>query len=378
MWKTVNLGEACLVRRGTTITKKHAVEGDVPVIGGGTKPTYFHNEPNRAASCITVSGSGASAGFVNRWNMPIFASDCSTVEPKDEMQLPQFVYYYLLSQQQFIYDNFRSGAAQPHVYAKDIETLDFPVLPLAEQERIVAKLDAAFAEIDETIEVVKNKITEISSLYENAVTAEFISIENSLEKKLSDVCEKITDGTHQTPKYFDEGYIFLSSKNVTSRKIDWENVRYIDEAQHIQMHKRIAPRIGDVLLAKNGTTGVAAIVDRDLVFDIYVSLAWLRSKGDVLPEYLLEFVNSKMARDQFTSRTKGIGVPNLHLQEIREVIIRFPQDKEKQKLLIKKLKNIDDACNRCKQINKQKHQNLVSLKTAILAQELQPTQSDAA
>ena len=148
MWKTVNLGEACLVRRGTTITKKHAVEGDVPVIGGGTKPTYFHNEPNRAASCITVSGSGASAGFVNRWNMPIFASDCSTVEPKDETQLPQFVYYYLLSQQQFIYDNFRSGAAQPHVYAKDIETLDFPVLPLAEQERIVAKLDTAFAEID--------------------------------------------------------------------------------------------------------------------------------------------------------------------------------------------------------------------------------------
>jgi len=62
MWKTVKLGEACLVRRGTTITKKQTVEGEVPVIGGGTKPTYFHNEPNRDANCITVSGSGASAG----------------------------------------------------------------------------------------------------------------------------------------------------------------------------------------------------------------------------------------------------------------------------------------------------------------------------
>ena len=143
MWKTVKLGEVCLVRRGTTITKKQTVEGDVPVIGGGTKPTYFHNEPNRAANCISVSGSGASAGFVNKWEVPIFASDCSTVEPKDGTQIHQFVYYYLMSQQKFIYDNFRSGAAQPHVYAKDIETLDYPIAPIAEQQRIVAKLDAA-------------------------------------------------------------------------------------------------------------------------------------------------------------------------------------------------------------------------------------------
>ena len=62
MWKTVKLGEICNVRRGTTITKKNTVDGAVPVIGGGTKPTYFHNEANRNAGCITVSGSG-SAGL---------------------------------------------------------------------------------------------------------------------------------------------------------------------------------------------------------------------------------------------------------------------------------------------------------------------------
>jgi hypothetical protein len=58
------------------------------------------------------------------------------------------------------------------------------------------------------------------------------------------------------------------------------------------MHKRVAPKMGDVLLAKNGTTGVAAIVDRDIIFDIYVSLAWLRSKGEVVSEFLLHFINS--------------------------------------------------------------------------------------
>jgi len=287
----------------------------------------------------------------------------------DEIFVPYLCHF--LSTLKNFYKNKGAGGLQINISKKDILSAKIRLPPLAEQQRIVAKLDAAFAEIDGAIEVVKNKMIEISSLYENSITAEFINIDGCVEKKLSDVCEKITDGTHQTPKYFEEGYIFLSSKNVTSRKIDWENVRYIDESQHIQMQKRIAPRVGDVLLAKNGTTGVAAIVDRDVVFDIYVSLAWLRSRGDVLPEYLLEYVNSKMAREQFNIRTKGIGVPNLHLQEIREVVIRFPKDKEKQKIIVKKLKNIDDACNSYKQLNEQKLQSLVSLKSAILAQELQ-------
>ena len=65
---------------------------------------------------------------------------------------------------------------------------------------------------------------------------------------------------------------FFSSRNVTSRKIDWENIKYIDKVQHEAMHKRVAPRMGDILLAKNGTTGVAAKVDRDTVFLIFMSV----------------------------------------------------------------------------------------------------------
>lgn len=152
-------------------------------------------------------------------------------------------------------------------------------------------------------------------------------------KKLSEVCAKITDGTHQTPKYFSDGVIFLSSKNVTSGYIDWVNIKYIDEKQHLEMHKRVAPRVNDILLAKNGTTGVAAIVDRDLVFDIYVSLALLRPLDGLLPTYLLYFINSPLAKKQFNKRLKGIGVPNLHLEEIREVEIPLPPLPEQQRIV---------------------------------------------
>ncbi|MGO8896732.1 MAG: restriction endonuclease subunit S [Isosphaeraceae bacterium] len=152
--------------------------------------------------------------------------------------------------------------------------------------------------------------------------------------KLSQVCEKITDGTHQTPTYFDEGFLFLSSRNVTTGRIDWDNVKYIDSKQHLDMQRRVSPRMNDILLAKNGTTGVAAIVDRDVAFDIYVSPALLRPLETVLPAFLLHFINSPLAKQQFTKRLKGIGVPNLHLEEIREVEISFPVSIPEQQRIV--------------------------------------------
>ena len=69
--------------------------------------------------------------------------------------------------------------------------------------------------------------------------------------KIEDLCSLITDGTHKTPTYSEDGYVFLSSKNVTTGKIDWENVKYIPEELHTELYKRLAPQYNDILLAKN-------------------------------------------------------------------------------------------------------------------------------
>ena len=148
-------------------------------------------------------------------------------------------------------------------------------------------------------------------------------MKNSYYIKLNDICELITDGTHQTPTYSDNGYIFLSSKNVTNGIIDWENVKYIPEELHKKLYERIAPKIGDILLAKNGTTGIAALVDKNIIFDIYVSLALLRPKENILPEYLLWAINNPYTKRKFQANLKGIGVPNLHLSSIKETEIKF-------------------------------------------------------
>ena len=134
------------------------------------------------------------------------------------------------------------------------------------------------------------------------------------------------------------------------------------------MHKRVAPQVGDILLAKNGTTGVAAMVDRDVIFDIYVSLALLRTKGNVTPEYLLTFVNSPIAKEQFDKRLIGMGVPNLHLGEINKVVITYPIDKGEQAKVTEKIEELDNKIIRLQENFDKISQECDALKQAILRQ----------
>jgi len=132
------------------------------------------------------------------------------------------------------------------------------------------------------------------------------------------------------------------------------------------MQKRVSPQIGDILLAKNGTTGVAAIVDKDIPFDIYVSLALLRPLNIVNPLYFLHFVNSPIAKEQFNKRLKGIGVPNLHLEEIREVLIAFPKSLSEQEKIVIRLNKLKEQTEQAEQVYQQKLSSLEELKNSIL------------
>jgi type I restriction enzyme S subunit len=260
-----------------------------------------------------------------------------------------------------------SGATRPRVNLSDVRDIEIPLPPLPEQQRIVAILDEAFAAIAKAKTNAEQNLKNAKELFESYLQGVFENKgEDWEEKTLKEVCAKITDGTHQTPKYFDEGIIFLSSRNVTSGKIDWENIKYIDEKQHLEMHKRVAPRVGDILLAKNGTTGVAAMVDRDLLFDIYVSLAHIRVLDEITPDFMLYFINSPIAKKQFNKRLKGSGVPNLHLEEIREVEISFPKSKKEQNKLVEKLNNFSTETKKLEAIYNQKINDLEELKKSVL------------
>ena len=207
-----------------------------------------------------------------------------------------------------------------HLSSKDIFAIEIPLPPVDKQRRIAAILDQA----DDLRCKRQEAIDQLDRLRQAVFIAEFVNGSAYPKLPLSQVCELITDGTHYTPTYAEVGIIFLSAKNVTSKRIDWDDVKYVPEGLHQELQKQVAPQLNDILLAKNGTTGVAALVDRDVVFDIYVSLALLRPGPKLIPSYLLAAINSQATKRQFTGALKGIGVPNLHLVDIRSATIPVP------------------------------------------------------
>lgn len=120
-WKKGCLGDIAEFKRGKTITKTIAIDGNIPVVAGGTEPAYYHNIANTKAPVITVSASGANAGFVRMYHKDVFASDCSFADINTTEYLP-FVYCFMINNKAQL-EILQKGSAQPHVYAKDINAI---------------------------------------------------------------------------------------------------------------------------------------------------------------------------------------------------------------------------------------------------------------
>ena len=153
-------------------------------------------------------------------------------------------------------------------------------------------------------------------------------------KNLVDITNKITDGTHHTPTYIEKGVKFISVKDVQKGKIDFRDSKFISGEEHKSLIKRSFPEPGDILLTKVGSIGRAAVIPKiEEEFSIFVSLALLKIKNEIVNSYYLEsYLNSELAFRQFSRTLKGIGVPDLHLEEIKKLKIVLPPLKIQNKI----------------------------------------------
>ena len=112
------IGSIITPKRGKGLLSKDAVDGDVPVIAGGLEPATFHNEANTKAPIVTISASGANAGFVNLWQIPVWSSDSSFID--STMTEDVYFWYVMLKKRQKEIFDAQTGSAQPHIYPKHI------------------------------------------------------------------------------------------------------------------------------------------------------------------------------------------------------------------------------------------------------------------
>ena len=385
-WEIKKLGDVCEIIGGTTPsttnksywdgTEKWITPAEIDINKKYVYDSVRHITKEAVKACslqlqpkgTVIFTSRAPIGKVAISEMEFYCNQGFKNFVCSERILNEYLYYFLIGNVDYL-NSIGKGTTFKEISKTTVSQVEIPLPPLEEQKRIVKILDEKFAQL-ETIK------TNAQTNLQNAKDLLFAELTKTFSKEtwskmtLQDVCtRKITDGTHQTPKYCTKeegGYPFISSKDVTKEYIDWSNIKYIIPELHEELYKRIAPQKGDVLLAKNGTTGVAAIVEDDRIFDIYVTLAVLRPNQEIInSRYLLAIVNSPLCKKQFDAHLKGSGVPNLHLEEIQKIIIPVPPLNE-QKELISKIEVLKEKIHSLQEIYTKQIANCDELKQAYL------------
>lgn len=274
--------------------------------------TYFEDGDvllAKVTPCFENGKAGIARGLVNGVG---FGSSEFYVLRNGVEALPEWIYFCVM------HPMFREGAiAQmtgtgglqrvPREYVQDFR-IPLPSLDL--QKDIVAEIEGYQKIIDGARAVLDNYRPHIPIRPDWPVS------------ELNEVATRITDGAHFTPTYTETGIPFLRVTDITESNT---SKRFIPQEEHNELIKRCRPERGDVLYSKNGTIGIAKLIDWDWEFSIFVSLALIKPKREMLdPHYLVCFLNSDAAYAQATARSKSGTVTNLHLIDIKTMKIPIP------------------------------------------------------
>lgn len=300
--------------------------------------------------------------------------------------LRDYIFLFLSSWKENL-NQISEGTSIKNINTDKLNTLVIALPPIEEQKRIVDKVNELFVKVNElednqsdllqTITDTKNKVLQLaiqgkiveqneedepaSILLENIknvknrlIAEKKIKKEKPLDEisekekpfdlpnswewvRLNDICSLVTDGTHHTPTYTEEGIPFISVKDITKGIIDFSDTKFVSEEEHEQLIKRCHPEYEDVLLTKIGTTGIAKVVDTEREFSLFVSVALLKIFKEYIDPYYLEYlINSPFVRKQSKENTQGIGNKNLVIRCIKNFVLPIPP-LEEQKRIVQKL-----------------------------------------
>ena len=249
---------------------------------------------------------------------------------------PEYLKYFFQSEgfRKEIY-NLSQGSTRTALKYKDLSNIEILLPSIKEQEKIVGIL----SRIDEII--IKNR--EKINLYikrKNAIEDSILKKSKYKRKKVKEVAEIYLGLTHK-PKYVKVGIPFLSSQNVSSGYLDFDNTKYISQEEFDRASNTIKPKNGDVLFSRVGSNlGNPVIVDVDIDFGIYVSLGYLRAKENIDNKFLKQWISSKEFSNQIRTKVSGGAKNNINTGWLKEFNITIPELEEQRKFA-RILENID-------------------------------------
>ena len=187
--------------------------------------------------------------------------------------------------------------------------------------------------------LIERKVVKRDKRTETAIDTNAIPFdvpENWKWVSLGSILNKLTDGTHKTPKYTTDGIKFVSVKDMSNGVLSLENTKFISEEEHQELYARCNPEKGDILLSKVGTTGVPAIVNTTEQFSLFVSVALLKFDCECIDlKFLYYMLMSPLVQTQATENTRGVGNKNWVLDAIANTMVVLPPLAEQKRIVIK-------------------------------------------
>ena len=370
MWVTDTVENLCEIEYGTRVVRKREQGTIYPVYGGGGE-TFRIDRKNRT-SRVTIARFGMSERCTRFVDGDFFLNDSGlTLSPKSDELSQNFLNKIIFSLNDRIYRIGR-GTAQKNLNMDAFKKLIISYPPLAEQESILAKLDAAFAEIDEAVEAVKKNIQNSKHYYSYAIDNEF----SKYSDKTKSIGEhsKINYG-HTAKASFEKGrYKFLRITDIQDNAVDWNSVPYCE------VETKKLPSVllndGDIVFARTGaTTGKSFLVENpvDSVFASYLIRVSIDKKV-FLPKYVMHYFQSAAYWQQVNEGISGAAQGGFNATKLGK--LRIPViNKTEQLEVVQKLDLINEQSASLQNTYALKMHALNSLKSAILSQELNSSEA---
>jgi type I restriction enzyme S subunit len=255
----------------------------------------------------------------------ITAVDCTIVRFRPNQLLPAFFNYYSQS------DDYLNtvakectGTTRSRISRSNLAVTPIPVPPLPEQRRIVAILDEAFAGVATAKANAEKNLQNARALFESHLQSVFAQRGKGwVEKAMGEVCE-VKDGTHDSPKYVDDGIPFVTQKNIREDGLSFEKTKFISQKDHDDFSRRSNAAHGDILISMIGANrGMACIVDDERTFSIK-NVGLVKQNPSVNQQFLLYFLKSPQAASFVKSASKGGAQEFVGLTELRRFPVPLP------------------------------------------------------
>lgn len=272
-----------------------------------------------AGSIIIPTRMALGKVAVNAVDMAI-NQDLKALLIKDDSKLsPEYLFRFLESKARFL-EGQGKGATVKGITLDVLRVLEIPLPPLPEQKRIAAILDKADA--------IRRKRQQAIQLADDFLRAVFLDMfgdpvtnpKGLRVVPLISICEKVTDGTHQSPKWESSGVPFLFISNIVDGKINYDTNKFISGETFAELTRTTPIEKGDILYTTVGSYGNVAVVpgDRDFCFQRHI--AHIKpSRQMVDPQFLAGMLSSSVVRQQADRLVRGVAQKTLNLRELKEI-----------------------------------------------------------